>query len=310
MRSPLIVICGPTASGKSAVAVELSKLIDGEVVSCDSMQLYRGMDIGTATPTQGEMAGVRHHLISVVEPDAALSAAAYREMALPVIEDIAARGKRAILCGGTGLYINALTRPLSFAEKGDEALRARLTEIAERPDGKRALHEHLCAIDPQCAARLHENDVRRVMRSIEAYDLTGKTQAERMAIDSAREGDYRGVLFAPDWPREALYQRIDRRVTQMIELGLLNEVRMLLDKGVRRNDTAMQAIGYKELVGVIEGEDSLNDAVAHIQQSTRRYAKRQLTWFRADERVTWIGAQGRSAADIAREIMERLENIQ
>lgn len=304
----LMVVCGPTASGKSAVAVALCEMLDGEVVSCDSMQIYRGMDIGTATPTAAEMGGIPHHMINVVEPTEVFSAAAYREMALPIIYDIRARGKVPILCGGTGLYINALTRPMHFAEKGDEAVRTQLMATAlGSPGGKRELHDRLRSIDPASAARLHENDVRRVVRALEVFQVTGLTLSEQAALDQARDGDFRGILFAPDWPRETLYERIDRRVDGMLEEGLLDEVRALLRQGVPDKTTAMQAIGYKELVPVALGQARIEDAAAQIKQNSRRYAKRQLTWFRGDARTRWIGAEGRSARDISREIVERLE---
>ncbi|MEA5066563.1 MAG: tRNA (adenosine(37)-N6)-dimethylallyltransferase MiaA [Eubacteriales bacterium] len=300
-------MCGPTASGKSAVAVELCRLIGGEVVSCDSMQLYRGMDVGTATPTEAEMGGVAHHLLNILDPSESFSAAAYRARAIPVIEDIRARGRIPVLCGGTGLYVNALTRPLGFAEPGDEALRQALQAVADGPGGRRILHDRLRAIDPDRAARLHENDVRRVIRAIEAHQLTGRTAGERAALDREREGDYRGLLFAPDWPRATLYERIDRRVMEMMHLGLPAEVDALIAAGVPMTATAMQAIGYKELIRAREGFITLDEAVGLIQQGTRRYAKRQLTWFYADPRVQWVPAEERSAQDIAREIKERLQ---
>ena len=304
MGKELIILCGPTASGKSAVAMALCEQIGGELVSCDSMQLYRGMDIGTAKPTLTDRQRVPHHMIDVLDPEEKCSAAKYRELATPVIEGIFGRGKTPVLCGGTGLYINALTKPLGFSVESDPSLRARLTERGQTPEGKQALHDALCAVDPESAQRLHTNDVRRVIRALEVHQLSGKTLSEQMRIDAGRLGDYPARLFALDWPRELLYARIDLRVEQMIEAGLVGEVRALLDVGLPRSGTAMQAIGYKEIVAVLDGNITMGEAVAQIQQSTRNYAKRQLTWFGRDERVIWINAQGHSAAQIARQLME------
>ena len=228
-KPELLIIAGPTASGKTAVAVELALRLDAEVVSADSMQVYRDMDILTAMPTPEEMRGVPHHMLGVFPPDQKCSAAAYRELALGRIQDILARGKRPIVCGGTGLYINALTRPLSFAAQGDDAIRAELTRIAEAEGGRERLHDQLKAVDPAAAARLHPNDVRRVVRALEIYRITGRTQSEQAALDAQRgDGPFSERVYALDWPREALYARIDRRVDEMLHSGLVDEVRRLM----------------------------------------------------------------------------------
>ena len=308
MSRPLLpVIAGATASGKTAVAVELALRARGEVVSADSMQVYRGMDILTAMPTAAEMRGVAHHMLDVFSPREKCSAASYRERALGCIDAIRARGHLPIVCGGTGLYINALTRPLGFAAQGDEALRAELTAIAEAPEGKARLHAMLEAVDPDSAARLHPNDVRRVVRALEIYRLTGRTQTEQAALDAQRgDGPFDARLYALDWPREALYARIDRRVDQMLAAGLVEEVRRLM-QNEEEFSTAAQAIGYKEIAAALRGECTLADAVDTLKQATRNYAKRQLTWFRRDARVRWVAAQGRTAADIAAEIHKDIE---
>ncbi|MEG0145339.1 MAG: tRNA (adenosine(37)-N6)-dimethylallyltransferase MiaA [Clostridia bacterium] len=294
----LMVIGGATASGKSAVAVALARKIGGEVISCDSMQLYRGMDIGTATPTIEEMAGVQHHLLNVSDPAMDhLSAPEYREMALKVISQVKARGNIPILCGGTGLYIDALTKPRGFSVKGDDALRAELLKL-----DKQALHEKLASIDSAAAARLNVNDTRRVIRALEVFFLSGKTLTEHIQTDGGRPGDYEGLLFALNWPRETLYARIDARVDEMMAAGLLDEVRFLRASGVPRDATAMQAIGYKELLAHLAGEEPLEMAVNRIKQSTRRYAKRQLTWFRGDSRTHWLDAEEQNVDKIAEEI--------
>ncbi len=305
-RPPLIVIGGPTASGKSACAVELCRMIQGEVVSADSMQLYQGMDIGTAKPDEAEMGGVLHHLLSIAPPTQKFSAAAYAQQAAKAIEQIGARGKMPVLCGGTGLYINAVTRPMGFAQnQGDEALRSQLEARAADEAGRLALHGELRDIDPRTAERLHPNDVRRVVRALEVYQLTGKTMSELAEEDKRRPDLYKTAYFALDFPREVLYERIDRRVDAMMARGLEAEVRALLKGGLSENCTAMQALGYKEMVWAIRGEISMERAVELIKQGSRNYAKRQLTWFRGDARVQWIEANGRSARQIAEEMAER-----
>ena len=303
-KPKLLVIAGPTASGKTACAVETALLLGGEVVSADSMQVYQGMDILSAMPRASETRGVPHHLLAVVPPSAKFSAAAYRESALKAIEGIRARGKLPILCGGTGLYINAVTRPLSFSAQGDEALRRELEAVAAEPGGKNRLHAMLEEVDPQTAARLHPNDVRRVSRAIEIYRLTGRTQTEQAALDAAREGPFDELFFALNWPREALYRRIERRVELMLEEGLVREVQALMEDAEAQS-TARQAIGYKEIAAALTGEMTMEEAVSLLKQATRNYAKRQMTWFRRDPRVHWIEAQGRSAGEIAAEIAER-----
>ena len=306
-KPELLIIAGPTASGKTAVAVELALRLDAEVVSADSMQVYRDMDILTAMPTPEEMRGVPHHMLGVFPPDQKCSAAAYRELALGRIQDILARGKRPIVCGGTGLYINALTRPLSFAAQGDDAIRAELTRIAEAEGGRERLHDQLEAVDPAAAARLHPNDVRRVVRALEIYRITGRTQSEQAALDAQRgDGPFSERVYALDWPREALYARIDRRVDEMLQSGLVDEVRRLM-KNEAVFSTAAQAIGYKEIAAALRGECALAEAVETLKRATRNYAKRQLTWFRRDARVRWVAAQGLSAAEIAEKIIIDIE---
>ena len=297
----LPVVAGPTASGKTAVAVALCRLIGGEVVSADSMQVYRGMPVLSAAPTEAEMLGVPHHMLGFVDPARRYTADAYREDARRCIADILSRGKQPVLCGGTGLYVNAVTRPMSFSAQSDEAMHAELMAMGETPEGRRRLHAMLAEVDPASAARLHENDVRRVSRAVEIYRLTGVTQTEHTRRDRERAGDYREVIFALDWPRDALYARIDRRVDHMIEQGLVEEVRRLM-ADPQAHPTAVQAIGYKEIAAALRGDVPMDEAVRMMKQATRRFAKRQMTWFRHDERVVWISAEGRTAEAIAEEI--------
>lgn len=289
MNDKIIAVAGPTASGKSALALELCKRLDGELISLDSMQIYRGLDIGTAKPTKAEQAEVRHHMINICEPTENFSAAEFAERAHKVIADVRSRGKRAVLCGGTGLYLDTVLGRLDFGEiESDEKLRCELIAFAEK-NGAKALHERLRGIDPQAAEKIHPNNVRRVARAIEIYELTGKTKTEhdREAIS---DSPYESLIIGLDYDdREVLYSRINRRVDAMIEAGLEREVRSLLSRGLlSAESTAGQAIGYKEMLGYIAGDCSLGDAVEKIKLGTRRYAKRQLTWLRRNPSINWL----------------------
>jgi len=309
MKPELIVIAGPTASGKTSCSVELCRRIGGEVVSADSMQIYRGMDVLTAMPTRQEMDGVPHHMLNFADPAEKYSAARYRDQARAVIHEIHARGKMPVLCGGTGLYINAVTRPMDFSEKCDEALRQQLLAMAEEPGGRKRLHDMLAQIDPEAAQRLHENDVRRVTRAIEVYRLTGKTQSQLAQLDAQREGDYDETLFALRWPREELYRRIDLRVEEMLKNGLVEEVRALR-RNEQQHPTALQAIGYKEIAAALEGRLPMDEAVSLVKQFSRNYAKKQMTWFARDQRAVWIDAMGKTPGRIADEMIKYMENKQ
>lgn len=289
MNDKIIAVAGPTASGKSALALELCKRLDGELISLDSMQIYRGLDIGTAKPTKAEQAEVRHHMIDICEPTENFSAAEFAERAHKVIADVQSRGKKAVLCGGTGLYLDTVLGRLDFGEiESDEKLRGELIAFAEK-NGADALHERLRGIDPQAAEKIHKNNVRRVARAIEIYELTGKTKTEhdREAIS---DSPYESLIIGLDYDdREVLYNRINRRVDAMIEAGLEGEVRSLVSRGLlSAESTAGQAIGYKEMLGYIAGDCSLGDAVEKIKLGTRRYAKRQLTWLRRNPSINWL----------------------
>ena len=306
---PLLpVVAGPTASGKTACAVALCRLMGGEVVSADSMQVYQGMEVLSAVPDMAERGGVPHHLLTFVPPGERYTADAYREDAKRAISEIRARGHMPVLCGGTGLYINAVTRPMSFSMQSDEAMHDALMAMGETVEGRRALFNELRWVDPDSAARLHENDVRRVARAIEIYRLTGITQTEHTRRDRERQGDFREIIFAPDWPRETLYQRIDRRVDDMLARGLVDEVRRLMADEAR-HPTAAQAIGYMEIAAALRGEVSMDVAVAWTKRATRNFAKRQLTWFRHDGRVIWLPAEGRSAEELAEEMQRIIQNM-
>jgi len=289
MKPVVLALVGPTGSGKTHTAIQLCKKLNAEIVSMDSMQIYRGMDIGTAKPTPDELSMAPHHMIDVADPDELFTVSMYREMAVGVIDDILSRGKVPLLVGGTGLYLQAISYEMSLGENGaDSELRRELNRIAEEPDGPRKLHGRLCLIDPDSAEKLHPNDIRRVIRAIEIYETSGKTKSER-ADEQRREGPYRVLVYGLSLPREDMYARINQRVDEMIKQGLVDEVKSLLAKGIkpRKEGGAMQAIGYKEIVSAQQGEISIEQAISLIKQGSRRYAKRQWTWFRHDARTKW-----------------------
>ncbi len=279
-----VSVLGPTASGKTGLAVRLAKALGGEVVSCDSMQLYRGMDIGTATPDMAEREGIPHHMFDIADPSEEFSAADYARLAAPVIADIAARGKLPILCGGTGLYRDALMRITDFMEgEADEALRESLYAYA-REHGNAALHDRLRAVDPEAADAIHMNNVKRVVRAIEVYETTGRTKTETDRMQTAGDSPYDDApLILTFGDRALLYRRIEIRVDLMMEAGLEKEARDLLCSGAPVSRTAAQAIGYKEFLPYFRGECSLSDVAAEIKLATRHYAKRQMIWFRRYE---------------------------
>lgn len=306
-----ISILGPTASGKTGLAIELAGRLSGEVVSCDSMQLYRGMDIGTATPTIEEQKGIPHHLFDIITPDMEFSAADYARVAGQAVEEIAARGNLPILCGGTGMYHDALMKLTSFSPgERDDRLRAELMEFAKL-NGNCALHEKLAEIDPEAAEAIHPNNVIRVIRAIEVYRTTGKTKTETDREQTSGETPYNNTPIILDFTnRELLYKRIDMRVDMMIESGLVEEAKRILSiKGLSK--TAYQAIGYKEFEPYFRGECSLKDAAETIKLATRHYAKRQMIWFRHKYDGIRIAPDRddamRSSCDMADEILERLE---
>ena len=284
----IICVAGPTASGKTRLAVELAKKYDGEVLSCDSMQIYKGMAIGTAAPTIDEMQGVPHHMIGVADPAEDFSVGKYVELAEPVLQDILSRGKTCIVCGGTGLYADSLLLGRSFAPCPSTGVREALEQEAEQR-GIEPLLERLKSIDPEAGAKLHPSDKRRIIRALEVFLETGQTISEHnrktKLLAPKHEAVWLGLSFAN---RQDLYDRIDLRVEKMLEAGLLDEIRALLSSGVRPTATSMQAIGYKEYVEALTGGGDLAAATALVQQRSRNYAKRQLTWLRRNEAIHWI----------------------
>ncbi len=288
------VLTGPTASGKTSFSIRLAKEYNCEIVCMDSMQIYRGMDVGTAKPTVEEMAGVPHHMLDVCDPRDHFSVSQYQEMAEEVMADIIARGKRPLLVGGTGFYLRALRHPMAMGVvAGDDALRDALQQIADSEGGKERLHAELAQVDPATAERLHINDVRRVIRALEVYRLTGIPFSQQPEAEGGPRFDYRVVTLTMD--RAILYRRIEQRVDMMLEDDLVDEIRSLLASGVPADAQAMKAIGYKEIVPYLQGEWTLDKAVYELKKGTRHYAKRQLTWMRREEDVLWVDALDKDA---------------
>ena len=306
--NPIICIAGPTASGKTALAVALARELDGEVVSCDSMQVYKRMDIGTAKPSPEERQGIPHHMIDVAEPWEDYSVSRYCADAAPIVEDIVSRGKTAIIAGGTGLYMDSLIRGNDFAPFPSTGVRERLEREADR-EGMEALLAHLRAVDPEAAARLHLSDRKRIIRAMEVYLETGETITAHNRRTQALPPRFSPVWLGLDFESRAeLYSRIDRRVDVMLEAGLLEEIRALLRSGIPEKCTAMQAIGYKEFTDALDGRCTVEAAAGQVRQSSRRYAKRQLTWFRRNGRIHWLRrGPGEGSAEIlasARRILQ------
>ena len=305
----ILCLAGPTASGKTALAVELAKELDGEVVSCDSMQVYRHMDIGTAKPSREEMQGIPHHMIDVAEPDEDFSVSRYCAMAAPIVDDIVARGKTAIIAGGTGLYMDSLIRGNDFAPFPSTGVRERLEAEADEV-GLPAMLARLREIDPDTADRV--SDRKRILRALEVYLETGETITEHNRKTRLIPPKYTPLWLGLDFAdRGELYRRIDKRVDIMLEMGLMEEIRSLLDSGIPEKCTAMQAIGYKEFVNALEGREPLSQAAEEVKKASRHYAKRQLTWFRRNPAVRWLvrsGDDGREILASARQIIRDSDN--
>ena len=284
----IICIVGPTASGKTTLSMALAKKLDGEVLSCDSMQIYRGMDIGTAKPTKEEIGDIPHYMTDIVEPGEDFSVGRYVEMADAIVQDILSRGKTVIIEGGTGLYVDSLILGRSFAPYPKTGHREALEKLAEEY-GIEAVIELLEGFDPESAKNLHPSDKKRIIRAAEVYLETGKSITQHNLESLSMPPKYSPIWIGLDYEkREDLYDRINRRVSMMFDAGLLDEVRALLDRGIPDTATSMQALGYKEPIAALRGDYSMDEAMSRIRQRTRNFAKRQLTWFRRNQAIEWI----------------------
>ena len=287
-KQKIVVVAGPTGTGKTRLSVALAKQFGGEVISADSMQIYKGLDIGSAKVTPEETEGIPHHLIDILAPDETFSVAQYVQKANEAAEDILERGKLPILCGGTGLYISSFVDNVKFTEsQTDFSLRERLMSEAEEK-GTEVLWQRLAELDPKAAEAVHPNNVKRVVRALELYESTGLTLSEQNARSKLIESPYEPVMLALTGERELLYERINLRVDRMVAAGLFEEVKALSDRGMTRSMQSMQGIGYKEVLSCFEGECELSECIELIKKNSRNYAKRQLTWFKRDERYQWF----------------------
>ncbi|MBC8421179.1 MAG: tRNA (adenosine(37)-N6)-dimethylallyltransferase MiaA [Proteobacteria bacterium] len=286
-RPKIIVIAGPTASGKTAFAVDLALSLSGEIVNADSMQVYRGMDIGTAKPTREEQKGIPHYLLNIVNPDEVFNAAIYRRMALPIVNDICSRGKVCLVVGGTGLYIRGLLGGLMKSPPSDPELREKLNMECDI-HGTVKLHEELKRLDPECAEGIHPNDRVRLIRALEIIRISKHRSSDLMKRHGFSERSLNALKICLNVDREELYRRIDRRSVMMAEKGLMEETRNLMNKGYSANLKPMKAIGYRHMVRYLQGECSLEETIGSLKRDTRKYAKRQLTWFRAEPDVLWV----------------------
>lgn len=308
-KNRIIAVAGPTAAGKTEFAIQIAKALDGEVVSCDSMQLYKYMDIGSAKPTPEQMAEVPHHLVDMIDPRDDFSVAKYQKLAKEAISDIFARGKQPVICGGTGLYLESLIYDLDFAaEPEGEHAREKYYEIAEQ-EGPEVLYSLLQEKDPESAARIHPNNIKRVVRALEAFD-NGKPIDD---INTAPEKtkDYDVTLIGITRDREELYDRINRRVDQLMEMGLLDEVKSLVGMGLTFDDISMKGIGYKEIIGYLNGEYDLDEAVRLIKRNTRHFAKRQMTWFRRYDDLEWFNvSEYEDSEECLKEILDYIDAVE
>lgn len=288
LKKPLIVLTGPTAVGKTKLSIALAKAVDGEIISADSMQVYKYMDIGSAKITKEEMEGVPHHLIDVLDPGEDFHVVRFQEMAKQAMEEIYAKGKIPILAGGTGFYIQAVVKDIDFSENTEKSpVREALEKLAEEK-GSEFLHERLREIDPPSADKIHANNVKRLIRALEYYQMTGERISDHNAREAEKESPYNTAYFVLNDVRERLYARIDSRVDEMLKQGLLEEVQKLADMGYTKDMVSMQGLGYKEILSYLDHTCTLEEAVYILKRDTRHFAKRQLTWFKREKDVIWV----------------------
>lgn len=288
MKTPLIILAGPTAAGKTALSIALAKAVDGEIISADSMQVYRGMDIGSAKITKEQMQGVPHHLIDELEPDEEFHVVRFQQLAKAYIREIRQRGKLPILVGGTGFYIQAVLYDIDFTEHGEDAAWRKELEELQKERGAEYLHQMLAAVDAQSAQSIPANNVKRVIRALEYYRATGETISAHNERERQKESPYRFAYFVLNQERRTLYEKIDARVDEMEKKGLLDEVRALRACGFTRDMVSMQGLGYKELLDYLDGAYSYEEAIRRMKRDTRHFAKRQITWFKRERDVCWL----------------------
>lgn len=309
MSNKIIVIVGPTAVGKTYVSIELAKKLGTEIISADSMQIYKGMDVGTAKINDEEMQGIQHHMIDLIYPNENYSVSDFKTEAEKNIDDMLSRGKIPVIVGGSGLYVNSLIYDLDFSNaKSNDKLRDYYTYYHQE-HGEDALYEKLRKIDPESAEKIHKNNVKRVIRALEVYDITGKKFSETNTDIRKKSSKYDFILIGLSMDRKALYERINQRVDKMIDDGLVEEVKALLDKGFEKNLISMQAIGYKEIIEFLEGNITFEEAVNILKRNTRHFAKRQFTWFLKDENVKWFNIENVNKIDAALEQIYEYLNL-
>lgn len=304
---PLIILTGPTAVGKTALSIGLAKAVDGEIISADSMQVYRKMNIGTAKIEPSEMQGVRHHLIDILDPGEEFNVVLFKRYALEAMEDIYSRGKIPVIVGGTGFYIQALLYDIDFEDNdNDMSYREELQRLAAEK-GNSYIHDMLSKVDPESAEKIHENNVKRVIRALEFYRKTGMKISEHNETEAQKKSPYNFEYFVLNDDRSKLYDRIDRRIDIMLEQGLEAEVRQLVSEGYSRDLVSMQGLGYKEIIDYIQGRCSFDEAVYTLKRDTRHFAKRQITWFKREKQVTWVNKnEYDSESSILEYMMNRL----
>lgn len=291
LKKPLIILTGPTAVGKTKLSIELAKTVNGEIISADSMQVYKHMDIGSAKIKKEEMCGVPHYLIDVLEPDEEFHVVRFQEMAKQAMEEIYAKGKVPILTGGTGFYIQAVVKDIDFSKESEKSpVRKELEKLAEEK-GCKYLHEKLQQVDPKSAEKIHANNVKRVIRALEYFELTGKPISLHNEEEAAKESPYNVAYFVLNDVRERLYERIDARVDAMLQEGLVEEVSGLAKKGYTKDMVSMQGLGYKEILSYLDGSYTFDEAVYILKRDTRHFAKRQITWFKREKDIIWVNKQ-------------------
>ena len=308
-EDPLLVLVGPTAVGKTQLSLRLAAELDGEIVSADSMQVYKFMDIGTAKPTPKERRQIPHHLLDICLPNESFSVARYQRLAWDAIASIHRRGKLPILTGGTGLYVQAVVDGLNFPPRPyDKQYRAQLQAMA-REEGPEAVHRLLQQVDPETASRLHPNNLRRVIRALEISHCTGRPMSEHLADEPRQKPPYDLYMYGLTRDRSELYQRINLRVDEMIQAGLVDEVKGLMEMRYAEGKTALQALGYKEILAYLQGVRTLEESIELLKRDTRRYAKRQLTWFRRDRRIRWFNLSEKTATQITTTISKEMSRL-